>query len=258
MRHGRKRRCLEQFTRFGVDHGAFDDVVTSGGAARDFLAARPGIRVFHVGAERDLAIYEGLDLTLSGEEDAEIISCTGLFDDETETPDDYAESVCPLARPWPAAALRQSGQGGRAWRQAGLVCRGAGRKLCGHRRRDHHPRQTPPADLRDGMARFAALAGGPVDTGSVLAIGDAVETDLRGANDFGLDVLFVTAGIHAEAYGERETPDAAKVGAFLGRRRDRRACFHSTPDMVAMAADCRLDRSRATRQFAGLSFCGRL
>ena len=46
---------LAQFTRFGVDHGAFDDIVTSGEAARDYLAARPGIRVFHLGAERDHA-----------------------------------------------------------------------------------------------------------------------------------------------------------------------------------------------------------
>jgi ribonucleotide monophosphatase NagD (HAD superfamily) len=65
------------------------------------------------------------------------------------------------------------------------------------------------------MRRFAALAGGLVDPGSVLAIGDAAETDLRGAVNAGLDVLFVTAGIHAERFGPRETPDAAKVGAFL-------------------------------------------
>ncbi len=210
-----KAQVLEQFTRFGVDHGAFDDVVTSGGAARDFLAARPGIRVFHVGAERDLMIYEGLDLTLSGEEGAEIISCTGLFDDESETPDDYAGSFArwrgrglPLlcANPdkvvergdklvWCAGALAES-----------YASIGGETIILG---KPHRP------IYETAMARFAGLAGGPLETGSVLAIGDAVETDLRGANDFGLDVLFVTAGIHAEAYGERETPDAAKVGAFL-------------------------------------------
>jgi ribonucleotide monophosphatase NagD (HAD superfamily) len=69
------------------------------------------------------------------------------------------------------------------------------------------------------MRRFAALAGGLVDPGSVLAIGDAAETDLRGANDAGLDVLFVTAGIHADAFGARHEPETAAVGAFLAKHR---------------------------------------
>jgi len=35
-----------------------------------------------------------------------------------------------------------------------------------------------------------------------------VRTDLKGAHDLGVDCLFVTAGIHAEELGGRETPDA--------------------------------------------------
>ena len=39
------------------------------------------------------------------------------------------------------------------------------------------------------------------------AIGDSVRTDLTGANNLGVDCLFVTAGIHAEELGERHDPD---------------------------------------------------
>ena len=42
----------------------------------------------------------------------------------------------------------------------------------------------------------------------VLAIGDSVRTDLKGAVAFGIDCLFITAGIHAEELGGRERPDA--------------------------------------------------
>jgi ribonucleotide monophosphatase NagD (HAD superfamily) len=41
----------------------------------------------------------------------------------------------------------------------------------------------------------------------VLAIGDSVRTDLKGAAAFGIDSVFVTSGIHAEEYGGRHTPD---------------------------------------------------
>ena len=40
-----------------------------------------------------------------------------------------------------------------------------------------------------------------------LAIGDSVRTDLKGASDFGIDCLFVTAGIHAEELGDRHDPN---------------------------------------------------
>ena len=49
----------------------------------------------------------------------------------------------------------------------------------------------------------------------VLAIGDSLRTDLAGAQSVGIDLLFVTAGIHAEELGGRETPDtAALTSAF--------------------------------------------
>ena len=74
----------------------------------------------------------------------------------------------------------------------------------------------PHAPIYDAaLRRFGELAGHPVDPAAVLAIGDAAETDLRGANDAGLDVLFVTAGIHAERLGARHEPDDAEVAALL-------------------------------------------
>jgi ribonucleotide monophosphatase NagD (HAD superfamily) len=38
-----------------------------------------------------------------------------------------------------------------------------------------------------------------------------VRTDLKGAHAFGIDCLFITAGIHAEELGAREKPDPAAL-----------------------------------------------
>jgi ribonucleotide monophosphatase NagD (HAD superfamily) len=55
------------------------------------------------------------------------------------------------------------------------------------------------------------MRGRPVDQRRVLAIGDSVRTDLKGAVAFGIECLFVTAGIHAEELGHRDNPDASAL-----------------------------------------------
>jgi ribonucleotide monophosphatase NagD (HAD superfamily) len=49
----------------------------------------------------------------------------------------------------------------------------------------------------------------------VLAIGDGLTTDVKGAMDYGLDLLFVSDGIHAREYGTPGNPDYEKMTAHL-------------------------------------------
>jgi HAD superfamily hydrolase (TIGR01459 family) len=210
-----KSEVLKQFERFGVDAAAFDDLVTSGEAAREHLAGLGGARAHYVGPERDRVLLDGLGLTLTADSEAELIACTGLFDDDRETPDDYAARMTG----WVARGLtfvcanpdKVVERGDRLLWCAGALAQqyeALGGKVI-HFGKPHAP------IYEAALRRFAAHAGRPVDPAEVLAIGDAAETDLRGAVDAGLDVLFVTAGIHAERFGPREAPDATKVGAFL-------------------------------------------
>jgi ribonucleotide monophosphatase NagD (HAD superfamily) len=67
------------------------------------------------------------------------------------------------------------------------------------------------------LSRIAALRGGPTPPERVLAIGDSVRTDLKGASDFGVDCLFVTAGIHAEELGDRLDPNANALARMFGQ-----------------------------------------
>src|SRR5262249_43064403 len=65
------------------------------------------------------------------------------------------------------------------------------------------------------LAKATAARGRTPPLERVLAIGDSVRTDLAGAAAFGIDCLFVTAGIHAEEVGGRESPDAALLASIF-------------------------------------------
>lgn len=210
-----KRHVIDQLDEFGFPRAAYDDLVTSGEVSRDVLRTRPGANVFHVGPERGLALFEGLDVRLTDVAAANLIVCTGLFDDETETPPDYDRQFAVwLARRLPMLCANpdlivERGNklvwcaGALAERYAGL---GGETMVIGK----------PHAQIYAGaFARLAKVLGEGMDKASVLAIGDGLETDVRGAVREGIDVLFVAGGIHAGQFGERDRPDAGSVGAFL-------------------------------------------
>jgi HAD superfamily hydrolase (TIGR01459 family) len=210
-----KKIVLQQLDRLGVDRAAYDDVLTSGEASRGFLAARPGIKVLHVGAERDLPLFDGLDVVLSEAPDAELIACTGLFDDETETPEDYDERLAewnalelPMLCVNPDLVVERGPK--LVWCAGAIAARyaaiGGETIVIG---KPHAP------IYATALKRLSDLAGGPVERSAVLAIGDGVETDVRGAVQSEIDVLFVAGGIHAELFGERGRPAAEAIGSFL-------------------------------------------
>jgi len=59
------------------------------------------------------------------------------------------------------------------------------------------------------LAEAESAHGKATPLARVLAIGDSVRTDVAGAATLGVDCLFLTAGIHAEELGGRDTPDPA-------------------------------------------------
>ena len=191
----------KQIGRYGVPESAYDDVVASGDVTRAELAARPGARVFHLGAERDLPNYEGLDVTLVDLDHADLVVCTGPFHDDTETPDDYRELMARIkardlllicANPdivvergdrliWCAGAL------------AAIYDELGGKTI--YAGKPHAP------IYKMCFARVAVLRGREVPRSRVLAIGDGLKTDLLGAARQEIDCLFLTRGIHAADFG---------------------------------------------------------
>ena len=85
-----------QFERFGVPLDCYDAIVTSGGATREELARRRGAAILHLGPERDLGLFAGLDIERTDLARADLVVCTGFYDDETEGPDDYEDLLASM------------------------------------------------------------------------------------------------------------------------------------------------------------------
>jgi HAD superfamily hydrolase (TIGR01459 family) len=187
-----------QFERFGVPLDCYDTIVTSGGAAREDLARRAGLgglRLMHLGPERDKGVYEGLNVTLCDMAEAEIVLLTGAYDDETETPDDYAPVFAALKARGLAMLCANPDyvvqRGGRLIYCAGSLAQ-AYEKIGGsvvYYGKPHLP-------IYDHVR---AVAGG---ARRLLAIGDGLATDIRGANAAGIDSVFIADGIHGEDVSE--------------------------------------------------------
>ncbi len=82
--------------RLGVPREAYDAITSSGDVTRGIVASRLEQTVFHLGPERDLSIFKGLDVKFAGAERADYVVCSGLFDDTTETPDSYRDMLAAM------------------------------------------------------------------------------------------------------------------------------------------------------------------
>ncbi|WP_245509097.1 TIGR01459 family HAD-type hydrolase [Mesorhizobium sp. M4B.F.Ca.ET.019.03.1.1] len=210
----RSADVVAQMNAIGVPTDAYDRIVTSGDVTRDLIAEGPR-KIFHIGPDRDFTLYDGLGVDLVEEFEASGVVCTGLFDDEVEKPSDYAELLRRLrARDLPFICANPDivvERGERMIWCAGALARDyaqlGGRTLIAGK---------PYAPIYDvAMKEVASLIGRPVERSRVLAIGDGMMTDIKGAADNGFEVLYVSGGIHARDYGDPLQPDRERLAAFL-------------------------------------------
>jgi HAD superfamily hydrolase (TIGR01459 family) len=200
-----------QLDQLRVPRDSYDGMVTSGDVTRAVIAERRGQSVFHLGPQRDLPVFAGLDVRLTDADSADYVVCTGLFDDTSETPENYRDLLAKLkARELfflcgnPDVVVERGNE---------LVyCAGALADLYAEMGGEVLYAGKPyQAIYLRALAKAEYARGARVPLARVLAIGDSVRTDLKGAAAFGIDCLFVTAGIHAEELGGRERPSAAAL-----------------------------------------------
>lgn len=206
-----------QLDRLQVSPDAYDAIVSSGDLTRSVILGRTGQRVFHLGPERDRSIFDGIDVHFASDADADFVVCTGLFDDDSETPDDYRAMVGGmLARNLFMACANPDVVVEKGDRM--IYCAGALADLYKSMGGEVMYAGKPYAPIYDEALELAARARGKAaDRARVLAIGDSLRTDLTGARDSGLDFLFVTSGIHADELGDRDNPDRAKLNDMLAK-----------------------------------------
>ena len=205
-----------QLRKLGVADETYDAIVSSGDLTRLFVADHPGKKMFWLGPERDSSIHRGLDAVIAPLEQADYIICTGLFDDETETAEDYRammlqarERKLTLICANPDIVVER---GDRL-----IYCAGAIAELYRERGGEVIFYGKPHRPIYErAMALAAERSGHKAQLNRVLAIGDSVRTDLTGAHGFGIDCLFVTRGIHSEEFEGIDQLDPASVKELFG------------------------------------------
>lgn len=227
---------LDQLTGLQVPRDAFDDMVTSGDVTLSYIAERKGRPLHHIGPERDLTLFSisqeqtGVRPPLASLEEADYVVITGLFNDRAETPEDYAPQIetmrargLDLICANPDLVVHIGDQL--------IYCAGAIAQAYADRGGRVLQAGKPFAPIYErALAMASEIRGAPVARERIVAIGDAMRTDIAGAVDFGIDALFVTSGIHREELHPQGALDVEACRQFLAA--NGRAPVAAIPELV--------------------------
>lgn len=218
------RFVAAQLDRLGVSRTAYDAIVSSGDVTVSLLAERAGASLFQIGPPDEPALFEEV-LALAGKVPrkvplklAEFVLCTGFVDPWRETPADYDPILAAMrARNLEMLCANPDivvEDGGKRFYCAGAIAEryaAAGGKVV--------MTGKPFAPIYARALELARALGHRTNgRKAILAIGDTMETDIKGAHLQGFDTLIVTTGIHRkELHGDSSeaTFDAASLRQFV-------------------------------------------
>ncbi len=229
-RHGRQILLLSNAPRthnfvedflenMGVDRENYDLILTSGDMTRivledkrfDFLEGDTKT-FYQFGAERDKGLEDGLSYQKVNKlSEADFLICTGLVDDETETPETYRDLLLEASA-----------------HNLPMIC--ANPDLTVMRGQNMHYCAGALAQLYESLGGQVELFGKPYpwaykmameklnisDPSKILAVGDSMRTDIKGATSASIDNVLVSGGIHAEEWGLRDgdIPSSEQIEAL--------------------------------------------
>ena len=187
----------EHLGELGVEGRLYDWLLTSGEATANAMAAMdPQPAYFHLGPERSRPTLDACGGREVALEDAEMILCTGLFDDDTDRAEDYADLL-----------------GAAAQRGLPMICANPDMVVV---------RGSQMVQCAGAVAAFYESLGGPVQRygkpfpqifdhlfaenpeiprDRAVMVGDALATDIQGARRAGIDAIWIAGGIHASDLG---------------------------------------------------------
>ncbi len=219
----RNHMVRTQLQEFGVLEAAWDLLVTSGDAAATSLfRGDVGKEVFHIGKPVELGFFQPFDgdkVLQSGIrrvplDDAEGLVCTGPFDEDNATAEDYLPLLRhALSRSLPMLCANPDIHVDRGSRR--VICAGAiaqaYEQIGGKVLLFGKPRKAI-YDL--AYARLRQLVP-DIRQKRILCVGDGISTDILGALKNGYKALFVTGGLATKETGTQDQPDPQLLGEFL-------------------------------------------
>ena len=212
----RSRLLVDGMTSMGIPRDLYDHVFSSGEATWQELMARSdsffavlGENAYHIGPERDVSILEETGA-------ADFILNTGPVELH-HTVDEYLDLLeAARSRDLPMVCANPDEVVIRAGNR--VVCAGA----IARRYESLGGRVTYRGKPDPAVYHLAANKLGIKDTSRIAVVGDALETDVAGADASGFRAIWCTGGIHAEALGvsygkPAETARAAALAESHGR-----------------------------------------
>lgn len=203
------KEIYPQLARFGVPREAFNTIVTSGDVTTQLLAKHPDAPLFHFGPARDQSVLDGLTNPVVDHSDAKLCLLTGPLDDAIETVEIYdgilkkmQENAVQMICANPDLVVRS---GDRL-----VICAGSiAKRYAPLGGRVSFAGKPEPEIYEKALRRAAILLDRDVTKSRLLAIGDGLPTDIKGATDNGLDAYFVTSGIHAREFRDLNAQQVA-------------------------------------------------
>lgn len=212
---------IKQLAHFGVPEDAYDDIATSGDSARSamYLGA-VGNKVWHYGPDTDSRFFDPLEIldtpapiTRVPLNEAEGIVCTGPFDAEADPETWRPELEIALARNLKLLCANPDivvDRGDvREW------CAGAVAKMYSEMGGESLYFGKPHAPIYDLARRRLHALDKTITDDRILAIGDGILTDVKGALDEDIDSLFISGGLAAAETKTVSQPDATALNTYL-------------------------------------------
>ncbi len=211
---------VEQLQRMQVPDDVWDLIVSSGDAAQDALfAGAVGRKVWAIAPEKDSGFFTEVPSQWADApaidrvplDEAEGIVCTGPFDEDNETPQDYQVPLM-LAKERGLKLLCANPDIVVDMGDRRIICAGAIAEYYTQLGGESLYFGKPHPPIYDLARRKLNLD----DRARVLAIGDGINTDILGAEIENIDSIFVTGGLAADQFGpDVEAPDPELLETWL-------------------------------------------
>jgi len=209
-------------TDLGIAPDCYDAIATSGDVCARAIVGRAPQKPFQIGPERDLPVYDaasrmaGFEIRPVALDEAGFVVCTGLVEDTLETPADY-EAVLQACRAKNLPMICANPDL--------VVYRGEQLVYCAGALAERYEQLggrveqagKPYAPIyRAALAMLETARGAPLSPSRVLAIGDAMHTDIAGAQAMGMDCVWITTGVHREdVHGQDGALDVEALKQFF-------------------------------------------
>ena len=178
-------KVINFLQKMGMEKKYLESVITSGEAAMHAInQSKFGKTFFHLGPPRDNSVFDKVKENKTNIDQCDFILCTGLFDDYDNDLNFYREFL-------------------KKHTSKKLICTNP--DLTVHRGKTEEFCAGSIAKVFEELGGKVSYFGKPhpevynlcfKKNEKVLAIGDNLRTDIKGANNLNLDCIFITGGVH--------------------------------------------------------------